>query len=72
MKKAHVKRDVSELLGVLRFHCLHLGCLHVRAKHFLSTCKLKMEQVLKDSVACGTKCAICNGSWKTTFLPVVK
>ena len=72
MKKAHIKRGVSELLDVLRFQCLDLGFQHVHAKHFLSTGNLKIEHVSEDSVAWGTKCTICNGLWKDIFLPVVK
>ena len=57
MTKAHIKRGLSDLLDVLRFHCLDLGCQHVRAEQFLSTGKLTMDHVLEDSVACGDKCA---------------
>jgi len=72
MKKAFLTRGVAELLDVLRFHCLNLGCQHVRAENCLSTGSLKLKHVCEDSVACGNKCAIFNGSWTNTFLPVYK
>lgn len=72
MKKALLVRGVAELLDVLCFHCLDLGCQHVRAENFLSTDSLELKQVSEDSVACGNKCAICNGSWTNIFLPIYK
>ena len=72
MKKAFLTRGVAELLDVLRFHCLDLGCQHVRAENFLSTGSLKLKHVSEDSVACRNKCSICNGSWTNIFLLIYK
>ena len=45
MKKALLTIGVAELLDVLRFHCLDLGCQHVRAKNFLSTGSLELNRI---------------------------
>ena len=72
MKNGLVMRALDELIDVLRYHCLDLGCQHVRAELYLSTGTLLNERIPDTSRRCNNMCPICNNTWKLTFLPMVK
>jgi len=72
MKNGLVVRAIDELVDVLRFHCLDLGCQNVRAELYLSSGTLQHQRIPDTSHKCINMCPICNGTWKLTFLPVVR
>jgi hypothetical protein len=58
---------ISELLEVLCYFCLDLGCQYTRGKVYLSAGNLDAH-VVEDR--CETLCSICTKEWHKQFVPV--
>ena len=64
------RRSRGELLEVLSLHCLDYGCQHVCAEWFLHSGVLEQPSTPLAWKECTTKCAMCTGDWKKSFLKV--
>ncbi len=58
----------SEMLDVLQYFCLDLGCQHARGEAYLSTGTLNSHII--DDGACNTLCSICTKNKHEHILPV--
>mmetsp|Transcript_28527 Transcript_28527/g.60197 ORF Transcript_28527/g.60197 Transcript_28527/m.60197 type:complete len:324 (-) Transcript_28527:7-978(-) len=66
-RRENQRRCSKELLEVLQYTCLDLGCMHIRGERYLSAGALDSQRVEGE---CGGMCPICSKKWSNLFLRI--
>ena len=70
-QQALERRSLSEMIDLLRYHVLDVGCQSIRGELFLSSGELDCRDAISiDYRPCVSCCPICTKDWHKTFLPV--
>ena len=65
-----VVQSYSDMVDVLHLNCLPvLGCIHTRTEWFMK--RGVLERPPPVILPCRTKCHVCTGSCRKTFLPII-